>query len=198
MNLSNWPQTLVDAEAFRREQNELSRVWTFLGLARDVARDGDWFRASLATRSVFVQRFGDELKCFENRCAHRSFPLRTSDKGNGAIVCGFHHWRYDRDGRAVGIPMCQELFGTLPRELDARLNQVEIATCGELIFGRFAGPRANESLEQFRRHGSNRNISNATSTPIGGSAFTPASSITMSSPCTRRRSAKPDTSSATT
>jgi phenylpropionate dioxygenase-like ring-hydroxylating dioxygenase large terminal subunit len=90
--LSNWPRTLIDAEAFRREQRELSRMWTFLGFANDVANDGDWFRATLATRSVFVQRFGDELKGFENRCAHHSFPLRNSDKGNGAIVCGFHHW----------------------------------------------------------------------------------------------------------
>jgi phenylpropionate dioxygenase-like ring-hydroxylating dioxygenase large terminal subunit len=74
-----------------------------------VAADGDWFRASLATRSVFVQRFGPELKGFENRCVHRSYPLRDADRGNGPIVCGFHHWRYDHEGRALGIPLCDEL-----------------------------------------------------------------------------------------
>ena len=58
----------------------VSNIWTFLGFVHDVAKDGDWFRASLATRSVFVQRFGNELRGFENRCAHRSFPLRTSDR----------------------------------------------------------------------------------------------------------------------
>ncbi len=145
----DWARTLTDPQAFQHEQEKLSHVWTFLGLARDVANDGDWFRATLATRSVFVQRFGSDLKAFENRCAHRFFPLRTADKGNGPIVCGFHHWRYDSQGRAVGIPMCKELFGVIPRELDARLKPVEIELCGSFIFGRFPSPDATESLAEF-------------------------------------------------
>lgn len=144
---ADWALPLVDPQAFAREQAKLAQTWTFLGLTDDVARDGDWFRASLATRSVFVQRFGTELKGFENRCAHRFFPLRNADKGNGPIVCGFHHWRYDREGRAVGVPMGPELFGKTPRELDARLTPLEIATCGTLVFGRFTG--GGESLEAF-------------------------------------------------
>ena len=144
-----WARTLVDQTAFDDEQTRLAYVWTFLGFDKDAAKDGDWFRATLATRSVFVQRFGSELKGFENRCAHRSYPLRVADKGNGPIVCGFHHWRYDKDGHAVGIPMCQELFGATPREIGARLTQIDIATCGTLVFGRFRASHANESLEQF-------------------------------------------------
>jgi phenylpropionate dioxygenase-like ring-hydroxylating dioxygenase large terminal subunit len=147
--LSNWPHTLIDPAAFRREQTQLSRIWTFLGLSTDVLKDGDWFRATLGTRLVFVQRFGAKLAGFENRCAHRSFPLRNADRGNGPIVCGFHHWRYDQDGRAIGIPMCREFFGVEPRELDARLNPVEIATCGSLIFGRFSAAGDAESLDDF-------------------------------------------------
>ncbi len=140
---------LVDQQAFRREQDQLAHVWTFLGLAGDIANDGDWFRTSLATRSIFVQRFGTELKGFENLCVHRFHPLRTADKGKGPVVCGFHHWRYDKDGRALGIPMCEELFGRSPRELGAKLNAVEIATCGAFIFGRFPTEHADESLETF-------------------------------------------------
>ncbi len=147
--LSNWPATLVDDHQFRNEQTHLAQCWTLLGLKKDVAKDGDWFRASLGTRSVFVQRWGEDIKAFENRCAHRSFPLRTTSKGNGPVICGFHHWRYDRDGRAVGIPMCLELFGRTPRQLDARLNPVEIASCGSLIFGRFGSAAASASLEDF-------------------------------------------------
>jgi nitrite reductase/ring-hydroxylating ferredoxin subunit len=147
--LDTWPETLFDEAAFRREQTQLARVWTFLGHTWDVAKDGDWFRATIATRSVFVQRFGDELRGFENRCVHRSYPLRTKDKGNGAIRCGFHHWRYDADGRAVEIPQCEQLFGTTPQEMGARLNRVQIATCGALIFGRFQALGDNETLEDY-------------------------------------------------
>jgi phenylpropionate dioxygenase-like ring-hydroxylating dioxygenase large terminal subunit len=149
----DWAQTLTDPQAFAREQDRLSHLWTFLGFTKDVANDGDWFRARLATRSVFVQRFGKELKGFENRCVHRHFPLRNADKGNGPIVCGFHHWRYNKDGLALGIPMCEELYGVIPRELNARLVPVEVATCGSLVFGRFPAPGATDTLEEYLGEG---------------------------------------------
>jgi len=145
----DWARTLTDPQAFAHEQRCLAYVWTFLGLTTDLAKDGDWFRATLATRSVFVQRFGADLKGFENVCAHRFHPLRTKDKGNGPIICGFHHWRYDNDGSVLGIPKCQEIFGTVSRALGARLNPIEIATCGAMVFGRFPAPAKRESLEEF-------------------------------------------------
>jgi phenylpropionate dioxygenase-like ring-hydroxylating dioxygenase large terminal subunit len=144
-----WADALTDPGAFTREQSQLGHFWTFLGLTSDAPHDGDWFRATLGGRSIFVQRFGEELRGFENKCVHRFFPLRTADKGNGVIRCGFHHWQYNKEGRAVGIPMCQELFGKTPRELDAHLNIVEVATCGMLIFGRFPAPHATETLEDY-------------------------------------------------
>jgi phenylpropionate dioxygenase-like ring-hydroxylating dioxygenase large terminal subunit len=68
---------LTDPAAFAHEQAQLARVWTLLGLTADVSNDGDWFRATLGGRSVFVQRFGDTLRGFENRCAFsRSFKRR--------------------------------------------------------------------------------------------------------------------------
>jgi phenylpropionate dioxygenase-like ring-hydroxylating dioxygenase large terminal subunit len=163
----NWPDALIDPALFDSEQDRLARVWTFLGFTHDIAHDGDWFRATIATRSVFVQRFGGELRGFENRCAHRSFPLRNADKGNGPILCGFHHWRYDKDGRAVGIPQCNRLFADTPSEVGARLTPIEIATCGTLIFGRFAGPGDNQSLEQYLGEGFDilRAISNTPAAP---------------------------------
>ena len=145
----DWARTLVDPAAFAQEQARLAHAWTFLGLTHDLARDGDWITASLATRSVFVQRFGDQLRGFENVCAHRFHPLRTAERGNGPLTCGFHHWRYDGEGRALGIPICEEAFGTVSRALDARLNPIEIATCGTLVFGRFPALHATQSLEDY-------------------------------------------------
>jgi len=153
---ASWSHALTDEQAFRLEQDRLGRIWTLLGVSHDLRKDGDWIRARLGGRSVFVQRFGSVLKGFENRCAHRFYPLRTADKGNGPIVCDFHHWRYDQDGLAAGIPICREIFGVSPRELGARLNRLEIATCGSLIFGRFPAAGAADSpdsLEQFLGEG---------------------------------------------
>lgn len=146
---AGWARALADEQAFRLEQDRLGRLWTLLGITHDLRKDGDWIRARLGGRSVFVQRFGSVLKGFENRCAHRFYPLRTADRGNGPIVCGFHHWRYDEDGLATGVPICREIFDKSPRELGAGLNRLEIATCGSLIFGRFPVTGATDDLEQF-------------------------------------------------
>jgi phenylpropionate dioxygenase-like ring-hydroxylating dioxygenase large terminal subunit len=146
---ADWARSLTSPGAFAQEQARLAHVWTFLGFAQDLGRNGDWIRASIATRSVFVQRFGSELRGFENLCAHRFYPLRTADSGNGPVVCGFHHWRYDKEGQALGIPACEDTFGMVSRALDARLNPIEIATCGALVFGRFPAPHATQSLEAY-------------------------------------------------
>jgi len=150
---SGWARAHADPAAFSVEQTRLAQVWTVLGLTTDIPRDGDWFRSSLGGRSVFVQRFGDTLAGFENVCVHRFFPLRTEDKGHGPIRCGFHHWQYDEQGLAVGIPRCLELFGKPPRELGARLNRIDVATCGMLVFGRFPGPEATETLDEYLGEG---------------------------------------------
>jgi len=143
-----WSQALCTPAAFDHEQTKLGRYWTLLGLTTDLPNDGDWFRTSLGGRSVFVQRFGEDLRGFENVCAHRFYPLRTGERGNGPIRCGFHHWQYNEDGLAVGVPQCGEMFRVSPRDLNARLRPLDIATCGILIFGRFA-PDDGESLQDY-------------------------------------------------
>lgn len=146
---ADWTRAIVDPAAFAEEQRRLAHVWTFLGMTTDLEKDGDWFRASIATRSVFVQRFGDDLRGFENMCAHRYYPLRNADRGNGPVICGFHHWQYDREGRAVGIPACRDLYGALPHDVGARLTAIELSTCGQMVFGRFRSPGISQSLENF-------------------------------------------------
>ncbi|HET7631656.1 MAG TPA: Rieske 2Fe-2S domain-containing protein [Gemmatimonadaceae bacterium] len=156
-----WSQRFTDPALFEREQERLGAAWTLLAFTGELARDGDWLRTTLGGRSIFVQRFGDELRGFENVCAHRFFPLRTAERGNGPIRCGFHHWQYNKEGAAAGIPKCKEMFGCGPREVGARLRRVEVATCGALLFGRFgdadgeaggdlsARGSGRESLEQY-------------------------------------------------
>lgn len=144
-----WADALTDPATFQEEQARLGRMWTLLGLVTDVPHDNDWLRTTVGGRSVFLQRFGDSLKAFENVCPHRFAPLRTEDRGNGVIRCGFHHWQYDQDGVAVGIPKCKEMFGVTPREMGVRLTPLEVATCGSLIFGRFVGEEGGDTLEEW-------------------------------------------------
>ena len=134
---SEWAHSMRSQESFASEQAALGQVWTLLGLTTDIPNDNDWIRCHLGGASVFVQRFGASIKGFKNVCRHRFYPIRTAAKGSGVIRCAFHHWVYNQEGHAVGIPQCKKLFGVSPKELGARLVEVEIATCGVLIFGRF-------------------------------------------------------------
>jgi phenylpropionate dioxygenase-like ring-hydroxylating dioxygenase large terminal subunit len=146
---SQWARPAVDCEAFRQEQSALAHVWTFLGFTTDLEGEGDWFSASLASRAVFVQRIGSEIRGFENTCAHRHYPLREGERGSGPIVCPYHHWRYDGEGRVVAVPRCKEIFGLHATDLDIRLKSIDIATCGTLVFGRFRGGAESSSLEDY-------------------------------------------------
>jgi phenylpropionate dioxygenase-like ring-hydroxylating dioxygenase large terminal subunit len=42
--------------------------------------------------------------CLEDRCCHRTAKLSKGWCRNGNIVCGYHGWEYDRDGKLVMIP----------------------------------------------------------------------------------------------
>jgi phenylpropionate dioxygenase-like ring-hydroxylating dioxygenase large terminal subunit len=144
-----WAESLFDEAAFAQEQERLAHVWTFLGLTGVLAQDDAWITGRIGGRPVFVQRFGDHLRGFENICAHRQFPLRLGEAGCGPVVCGFHHWRYDDQGRAVGVPIAQDAYGCSAEALGAALAPIEVATCGQLVFGRFAGAAAGGDLADW-------------------------------------------------
>ncbi len=148
-----WIRAAVSEEAFAHEQESLGKLWTFVGLITDIPKVGDWFTTIVGGRSIFIQRFDDDIRAFENRCAHRFYPLRTKPSGNGPVLCGFHHWRYNADGVAVGIPNCPEMFGKIPREMDAKLLRLDLDICGHLIFVRFPSEVGTESLKDYLSEG---------------------------------------------
>lgn len=145
-SIPNWAKALSDDAYFAHEQACLGEVWTFLGFENDIPNVNDWFRATLGGRSIFIQRFKDGLKAFENICPHRFNQIRCEDKGNGHVVCSFHHWQFNSKGDAAGVPKCKEYYGKTPTEIGARLNPVELSVCGGFIFGRFG---SGDSLQTW-------------------------------------------------
>jgi hypothetical protein len=102
-------RSLFDAQAFAEEQARLGQIWTLVGYAADLPRGNDWFRAILGGRSVFMQRFADGLRGFENRCAHRSDPLRTAPSGQGPIL--LRVLREDQEGCENFQKTAQQIAG---------------------------------------------------------------------------------------
>lgn len=61
-------------------------------------------------RSIALFRGEDgQLRAIENRCAHRQLQLSLGGVEGCHLVCPYHGWTYDGDGRVVRIP--HDLFG---------------------------------------------------------------------------------------
>ncbi len=60
-------------------------------------------------RSYALYRGNDgQLRCIDNRCAHRQLKLTTGEVRGCQIVCPYHGWTFDGEGKLVDIP--HELF----------------------------------------------------------------------------------------
>src|SRR5579883_420032 len=61
-------------------------------------------------RSIVIYRGSDnQLRAIEDRCAHRQLKLSLGSVEGCNLVCPYHGWCYDGDGKVVSIP--HELFG---------------------------------------------------------------------------------------
>lgn len=122
--------------SFADEQRALgTHCWQFVGIADELAVDDAWIRRTLFGRDVFVQRFEDELRGYANICQHRGFPLRRTREGIGPVECGFHKWRYGRDGVPNHIPRNAELFGLSKEQRQAlALPLVRVEAVGRFVF----------------------------------------------------------------
>jgi phenylpropionate dioxygenase-like ring-hydroxylating dioxygenase large terminal subunit len=44
------------------------------------------------------------VAAFENRCAHRAFPLSHSTVDGDRLICGYHGCTYDHEGKCISVP----------------------------------------------------------------------------------------------
>lgn len=61
-------------------------------------------RRLLGEKVVLWRSSDGHVNAFENRCAHRAFPLSHSRIDGDRLVCGYHGCTYDIDGKCVHIP----------------------------------------------------------------------------------------------
>ena len=81
------------------------RTWVYLCHESQVPEFGDYYAADIGRQPVFVirQRAGG-LAAFVNACAHRGAILTPRRRGRAkTLVCRFHGWCYDTEGRCVRI-----------------------------------------------------------------------------------------------
>ena len=105
LSLPGW--VYRDAEFFEAEKAAVLRPsWQVVCHLSDVARPGDWHAFEFIGESVIVVR-GDDgvVRGFTNVCRHRGSRLVDGSSGCAKkLVCPYHAWTYELDGRLSGVP----------------------------------------------------------------------------------------------
>ena len=96
----------VNAEIYREEQERVfARAWLYVGHESQVRKPGDFFVSKMGEESVIMTRDrAGRIHVFLNSCRHRGMKVCRYDDGNTrALVCPYHAWTYDLDGRLIGV-----------------------------------------------------------------------------------------------
>ncbi len=103
----------TDPAIFAQEKERIFfRTWQFACHASQVAKPGDYVTFKIADQNLFVIRDrDDELRCFYNVCQHRAHELLSGAGNKKTIVCPYHAWTYQTDGRLRGAPNASAVPG---------------------------------------------------------------------------------------
>lgn len=130
------PKYYLSQEIFEREQKKLFRkAWLFAGLKTLLTKHNAFITRKIAGIPVVIQNFHGELHAFENVCLHRSALLQTEPVGNRPLVCRYHAWRFDAQGRAEHIPDCDTLYRFDDAEKQGlKLREFALRAIGNVLF----------------------------------------------------------------
>ena len=81
----------------------LRNCWYVAAWSEEVAR-APLARVFLGLPVMLYRTETGEAVALEDRCCHRTAKLSKGWCKDGNIVCGYHGWEYDRDGKLVMIP----------------------------------------------------------------------------------------------
>ena len=124
----------TDAARFHREQERIfRRTWQYAGHASQLRTPGDFFALDLHGRSLFcVKDREGVIRTFYNACRHRAHPLVEGCGNRRLLVCPYHAWTYELDGRLRAAPGAHEVSGFEPSAI--RLSPVRTEVIGGFVF----------------------------------------------------------------
>ena len=100
-----------DPEFFAVEMERVIRPsWQIVCHVNEIPEAGDYRTIEYLGESVIVIRGSDgQVRAFSNVCRHRAMRLVEGSGGCAKkLVCPYHAWTYESDGRLTGVPMRSE------------------------------------------------------------------------------------------
>lgn len=152
--------TYTDPEFLALEgETVLKRTWQIIAHESELPQPGSYATLPFMNELVFVVRGKDgHIRAFHNVCRHRAARLLDEPTGEcgGRIVCPYHAWTYDLEGRLIGVPG-REFYPDLDQGI-LGLRPVAMGICGGFIFVRPSteGPPFDDYIaplrEEFERY----------------------------------------------
>jgi Rieske 2Fe-2S family protein len=127
-----------DEEVYQADCQRIWRTgWIFAGHSCEIPKPGDYFTLEVDGDSIILIRDGNgKTRALYNVCRHRGSMICDHADGHvKKLVCPYHRWSYDLDGRLLHTPGMQE-------ELDKSqlsLRPVHVRETEGLIFVSLAG-----------------------------------------------------------
>jgi carnitine monooxygenase subunit len=129
-----------DPDFFQIEMDRVIRPsWQIVCHINDIANAGDWHSLDLLGESIIVVRGDDgDIRAFHNVCRHRASRLVDGSSGCAKkLVCPYHGWTYEKDGRLSGVPNRHDYADLDMGRLG--LNIVDLEIWEGFVFVRLAG-----------------------------------------------------------
>jgi phenylpropionate dioxygenase-like ring-hydroxylating dioxygenase large terminal subunit len=125
-----------DLSIYDREMTKIfGSVWLFAGLKAELAKDNAYFLKKWGSTEVIFYKSKDQITALENTCPHRMNSIFNDPEGVKPLVCRYHGWSFESDGRLRKIPFEQELYQLSKCEKEkACLKSFAVKIVGEFIF----------------------------------------------------------------
>ncbi|MFK7731557.1 MAG: aromatic ring-hydroxylating dioxygenase subunit alpha [Pseudomonadales bacterium] len=95
------PEIYSSNEIHALERDKIfAKEWICVGRTQEIPETGDYLTSQLEEHSIIVIRQKDgTVKALSNVCLHRCAQLLTGNGNIKSIVCPYHAWVYQLDGR---------------------------------------------------------------------------------------------------
>jgi glycine betaine catabolism A len=79
------------------------RDWLFIGHDCELPKTGSYITAQIGAYPILIVRDAEgRVRAFHNSCRHRGSRVCSAPKGSAAkLVCPYHQWTYELDGRLL-------------------------------------------------------------------------------------------------
>ncbi len=107
------PHYYTDPEIYAREHEAIFfRTWHYACHVSEVAETGSYVAFEIAGQGLFTLRDGaGEIRTFYNVCKHRAHEMVSGRGRKRLLVCPYHAWAYDLDGRLRKAPNADKVPG---------------------------------------------------------------------------------------